>query len=362
MSDDAQFEAFLRGEGDLARQLQALPQPSPSAELDAAILERARLAVVQQDRAAANDPGVVQPNNPHLARSVGMRWRVPAGIAAAVLAGLIGHQAFQQSSDMEPAQMSMDDEVVAAPATEVAQAPAPAEVAPAPAVPTPMADMRAKEQSDRARHAATVAEVESVQARRAELGRRSAAAASADAYSGVVASERVAAAPPHSAPAPAPAPAPVVAPAPPPPMERVTVSGSAIKRKTAEGSMPVSVVTTRDVQNTPQAPMPSGDLGALKSVMGENPVAAKPKPPSIPGSVAQEIAAEMQIAMAANGSHLATKEFDPAGWLVEIEALLNAQKNSEAELEWAMFRKAYPDYAVPEALRKRLDEIKKPAE
>lgn len=358
--DDAQFEAFLRGEGDLARQLQALPQPSPSAELDAAILERARLAVVQQDRAAANDPGVVQPNNPHLARSVGMRWRVPGAIAAAVLAGLIGHQAFQQSSDMEPAQLSMDEEVVAAPATEVAQAPAPAEVASAPAVPTPMADMRAKEQADRARQAATVAEVERVQARRAELGRRSAAAASADAYSGAVASERVAAAPPPSAPAPAPAP--VVAPAPPPPMERVTVSGSAIKRKTAEGSMPVSVVTTRDVQNTPQAPMPSGDLGALKSVMGENPVAAKPKPPPIPGSVAQEIAAEMQIAMAANRSYLATKEFDPAGWLVEIETLLNAQKNSEAEVEWAMFRKAYPDYAVPEALRKRLAEIKKPAE
>ena len=103
MSDDAHFDAFLRGEGELARRLQAMPQPAPSAELDAAILEKVRASLVPvvpvvpvtpEVRQAANDP--VAPG-PRLARGLGMRWRVPAGIAATVLVGLFARQSYETS-------------------------------------------------------------------------------------------------------------------------------------------------------------------------------------------------------------------------------------------------------------------------
>jgi hypothetical protein len=92
--DDAQFEAFLKGEGELSQRLQALAQPSPSAELDAAILARATVDVARQTRpAAANDAGSAPA--PQLARNLSWRWRVPAGIAATVLCGVFVHQSWQ---------------------------------------------------------------------------------------------------------------------------------------------------------------------------------------------------------------------------------------------------------------------------
>lgn len=99
MSDDAAFDAFLKGEGLLARQLQSLPQGAPADQLDAAILQRARDLMAQDARApAANDAGGAAA--PRMA-ALSWRWRVPAGIAATVLAGVFAHQAFRASEDME---------------------------------------------------------------------------------------------------------------------------------------------------------------------------------------------------------------------------------------------------------------------
>jgi hypothetical protein len=97
MSDDAQFEAFLKGEDELSRLLHALPQPSPSAELDAVIMKRVKFAAAQQGRQAANDPGTAG-GMPSLAPGLGRRWRIPAGIAATVLVGVFAHQAFDASN------------------------------------------------------------------------------------------------------------------------------------------------------------------------------------------------------------------------------------------------------------------------
>lgn len=97
MSDDAQFDAFLKGEDELSRLLQSLPQPSPSAELDAVIMKRVKFAAAQQGRQAANDPGTAGAM-PSLAPGLGRRWRIPAGIAATVLVGVFAHQAFDASN------------------------------------------------------------------------------------------------------------------------------------------------------------------------------------------------------------------------------------------------------------------------
>lgn len=99
MSDDAEFEAFLKGEGELSRRLQALPQPSPGAELDAAILGRVKQDLAREERPpAANDAGDDVPV-PRLGRGLGARWRIPAGIAATVLVGVMAKQSFEANPD-----------------------------------------------------------------------------------------------------------------------------------------------------------------------------------------------------------------------------------------------------------------------
>lgn len=99
--DDEQFEAFLRGEGELARALKELPQPTPGADLDQAILARARRELAAD--AAANDARTPAPDAPPaqhflrraraplalaasvvLAVSLGLQWRPPAPQAPAL--------------------------------------------------------------------------------------------------------------------------------------------------------------------------------------------------------------------------------------------------------------------------------------
>ncbi len=98
MSDD-EFDAFLNGTDALSRRLQALPQPSSSAQLDAAILARVESALAQENRAPAANDAV--DNSPKLAPSFGRRWRIPTGIAASLLAGVIGHQTWQDSNSSQ---------------------------------------------------------------------------------------------------------------------------------------------------------------------------------------------------------------------------------------------------------------------
>jgi hypothetical protein len=95
--NDAEFEAFLKGGDELARRLKDLPQASPSSELDAAILKRAREQIPRAP--AANDSGTGAPSM----RPLGWRWRAPAGIAASVLACVLAHQAWQERTAMEQA-------------------------------------------------------------------------------------------------------------------------------------------------------------------------------------------------------------------------------------------------------------------
>ena len=118
--NDIDLDAFLKGEDELSRRLQALPQAEPSAALDAAVLARARAALAP---AAANDPAPLP-----------MRWRVPAGLAAMLLVGVLAHRSFDAGGEMAPA-----------PDTAPAAAPAPvAQAAPQEAMPPPPAAAKAE--------------------------------------------------------------------------------------------------------------------------------------------------------------------------------------------------------------------------
>lgn len=68
---DAEFDAFLRGDDALARQLAALPQPQPSATLDAAILRHVQADLRRPS--ASNDAAQ---------RSMVSRWSMPIALAA----------------------------------------------------------------------------------------------------------------------------------------------------------------------------------------------------------------------------------------------------------------------------------------
>ena len=131
--NDADLAAFLKGEDALSGELQAMQQASPSAELDAAILSRAEAQMARDTRpAAANDAGLKAPLS-HL----GLRWRVPAGIAATLMAGVLAHQAWQASADVEraakvPAPTVTRETAPAPPAVVEADMPAP----PPPAAPS----------------------------------------------------------------------------------------------------------------------------------------------------------------------------------------------------------------------------------
>ncbi|OFA06887.1 hypothetical protein [Duganella sp. HH101] len=89
-TDDAAFEDFLKGEGDLARQLQRLPQPPVPEALSAAILARAAADLGDGARAGASANDAVHGGAPVAppARHYLRRARVPLGLAASVVLAL----------------------------------------------------------------------------------------------------------------------------------------------------------------------------------------------------------------------------------------------------------------------------------
>lgn len=112
--------------------LAALPQPSPSAELDAAILadaERA-LATPLAKPLAANDSanGVLRTLPAKKSTDYLARWRIPLGLAAAVLLtfNLVGGDFFGHKTAQFPVVGEPLDPPIAPAAADMAPAPAPA--------------------------------------------------------------------------------------------------------------------------------------------------------------------------------------------------------------------------------------------
>lgn len=331
MNDDAEFEAFLKGEGDLARRLQGLAQPSPGPSVDAAILGRIRTSMEQQRDVAANDAGEPQ-SGPRIAPAMGMRWRVPVGIAASVLVGLFATQAYQSNTSREL--VTMREQERAADAVleeELAPVPAP----PAPPAPAPAAELEQAPAMPEARKPAPEMAaptppivVPAERTRTAGLEKRaSAAAAQKRRAESPVAPPVVSAADVATPPLPPPAapsvPAPVsAAPAAksrfaaptPQTMQEVTVTGSRIQSHVAEASSPVQMVSDR-----------------------------------------------MEVSGSRIRSGIATdRAVDGAAWAQAIEQMLDKGDVAGALREWKKLRETYPDFVAPaqlEARMKRLVEL-----
>lgn len=320
MSDDAEFEAFLKGEGALSRQLKALDQPSPTPALDAAILASARAAMGAERPTAANDAAPADAWKP--ASALSWRWRVPAGIAATLLVGLVARQSFESDRSQVVYDVPAAEAVLAEQVLKPAPNPAPVAVADQPAALPAQEPVAAPKPSRE--YARTPAPVRN----------RTDALLPAEPKP-TPAPAPVVAAPPPPAPMPAPAPA---APAPAAPaapaaaripadrytdaLERVTVSGSRI-------SAPTSEEAAADAQRSAEQ---------------------------------ANRAASVRPAMRARSKGINAADFDtmsvqtPALMLEKVERLLAQGDQNGALAAWEALRRTYPDYPVPDSIREQFPE------
>lgn len=285
-------------DAELARRLAALPQPEPSAELDAAIF-----AKVQKDLApgpaAANDPAT-EPARPSLLH----RYRAPLAFAASLAGIAILLPVFRTMQHKQAQQVNV--QVI----SEDAVLPAPPPMVSAEAA-APAAPMEPKREA------------------------------------GIVPRRPVKPAPPpapsESLPAspmltmPAPAPAPV--------QPSLTVGEFA--------RAPVHVVAPTEVAAAPEpAPVPEPVRAVPPAVpdYAPRPVPA-PEPVAAP-PVAAAPAAKAVTPVRITGSSIQVPP--PEDWLTSIEHLLDEGEAAAAAEQWKRFRQAYPGYRVPDALAERL--------
>ncbi|WGG48630.1 hypothetical protein [Rugamonas sp. DEMB1] len=336
--DDDEFEAFLRGDGALARQLSALPQPQAPAALDATILAavRADLAAPASTststKLAANDPapgagestaGELRPQ-PTVSRLA--RWRMPLATAASVIGAISLMLQWQRQPESERIAPPRQSAVAPATAESITVAAAPT-VASAPTAPVPAAP---------------------------------------------------------AAPAVAPAPKPTAAAAPPAPAPPLAASAARAAVPGSKMSTEETVARDNDAARTHIAPPPKAapaSASVLEKPAAEQSVYARatsapagylsaPAPATVapPAPVAGygAPAASDAVNVTVTGSRLMAAPTGPAAaakpaeaaraqaWLNVIDEMLKAELRQDALSEWTRFRLAYPDHPVPETLRARI--------
>lgn len=340
--DDAEFDAFLKGEGDLSARLQALAQPSPSAELDAAILARATVDAARAPRpAAANDAGAANAPTPHLGR-LSWRWRVPAGIAATVLVGVVANQSWRANEAAQVEAMAVHEP--------------PAEVAMVQPIQEKAAELPP---------AAVVVEAK-------PAPKVNAPAMAAPAAAGAVAQSPPP--PPPQLDLMRPAPAPVVA-APEVDAELrdkkaayaekqsldYTRSESKMKRESLEKSSNVMGGLKRDEAQQEQASTAQvqAQIQARAQYQPPAPVQSQtqtqvqaPAPAAV--SPRSRFAGDTAIQPPSKGIAVVTAPMQ----LELIEAMLKSGMKREALEEWKRFRATYPDYPVSQATQDQIKAIK----
>ncbi len=315
MSDDEEFEAFLRGDDALARRLQALDQPAPPPALDAAILARARTAMERERTPAANDDAPLA-SGPRQPKGMGWYWRVPAGIAATILVGVIARQSFES----DPGTRVYEAAAVEAAAVEAAAVEAAAveaatvEAAPVEAaavessaahdtVPTPAAEV-----ADASAHPVQT-EMPPAPPQMNEAPRKAAPA-------GGVQSRRE--------------PAPVVGAA---PEEKPAV----LMRPAPPPAAPAPVA--------PAAPAPAPAAAA------ENAFAQKSERVFITGS-------RLRVSRDAEGASPSTI-ISPEVLLERIEKMLEEGRLEEVSAAWAALQRDYPDFPIPDTTREKLNKLRR---
>jgi hypothetical protein len=314
--DDAEFEDFLQGRGGLAQNLRDLPQPEPSAELDAAILAAAKAELENHPVAtvAANDDTLHASNPPP--RSFLRRWRVPLGVAASLLVTvqLVRMQSADESftANTPPAPASMP---AAAPAPEPAAAPSAAAQAE-----KRKPDMRAHEPPSEI--AVDRQRMQSAPSLEPEYKRRARD------------TDRAEAANPSTGASEAPS-------------QKFLRREENPEPKAQAAAPNEQAVPAQRFADTPPAPdaMPAPAARAMA------PAAAPPPNPIAAPAPARAYANRAQV----NADAAAKPTVSPAeAWLTKIDRLLQAGSQKDALDEWAQFRKAYPEYPVPDKLKEQI--------
>ncbi|WP_174998939.1 hypothetical protein [Rugamonas aquatica] len=304
--EDAEFEDFLKGQGDLSRQLQGLPQPSVPEALSAAILARAAADLADGARPGVSANDAVHDGAPAAppARHYLRRARMPLGLAASVVLALfvvrgLMPQAFApevrqagviQESPSPAAKMAE----VAPPAGEaaaVAATVAAAEPAPPPPPSAASAPVRAAKPAVAMRPAARSAPMADIAA----------------------------------APAPAMPEAPVLG------LEAAEVKALPPKMLSYAG---VPSLALRSAP--PPAPVPSPSVPA--AVFARAPI---PAHAALPGPEVMSVSAAMTA----------------SAWLARLEGMLRDGQTKEAHAEWLKFRMRYPDTEVPPELQRQLETV-----
>lgn len=298
--DEAEFDAFLQGRGELARKLQGLPQPSPSAALDAAILAQAEAlaAAAAPVREAANDAlasNTAKPRKPHFM----MRWSTQLAMAASVVLATLVTLRWQNEPAVEPAEQAEKIEqpvqVAQAPQAEPPAPPAAAVAAPPPPAASKPHNAPAASRPKAARQDAPPAAPAPAQAKTS--------GPEADSNAQLGAAETVI----HQNYAAAPEP---------------------LARKEAADARIRAIV----VPAPPAAVAAAPALAAPAPAVAPAPVAAQAKP---------EVNAKAEA------------------WLSVIEEMIKAGLRRDAKEEWEKFDKAYPAYPVPEKLREQIKTLEK---
>ena len=360
--------------------------PEPEAGALAATLQGSAIG-----RQAANDAAIHAASLP--AKRVWWRSPLPAGLAAGVLAAVIGQQAWQVNQQ-EP----VHPDAYEAPAR----------------VPSPAAEPSAVNGPEAAVAAQTSAETDASGSPHARAGGQRPAApaapsimppvvttASAPAPTAPVLDQAPMAAAPAApalaedlaqpAPPPPPAPEMVVQAAAPAPATGVSVVASSAKPVVQAPAVP-QMQRTEPPPRAAAAGTPVGSKTQRVFVTGQRAVEAMPRYKEVADSAVQAGAGlERAVPAAGRGAYLAAPaapvavpapaaagdvvdsivagdvgEFPSSSdsaqlkhkiakaWLDSIEKLLDANKNEQAWAEWLRFKAAYPNFAVPETVRERV--------
>lgn len=337
--DDAGFEAFLRGEGELADLLHAMPQPDASSQLEAAIMADAQAALARPPvtaGVAANDP-VIASAPVFLAR-----WKIPLGLAASILLALpLLMQQRGQSPSRENAIV-----VAAAPASPV----------PERAEESPQAErrsQRADKDADYSQLAKAEPQLRSPESARPPVVAKRAAPPATDVTNATAPAVKAEAAPAAASIAEANStqPEPIV-----------IAQGPAPEFAAAPPSVPPAPPAPPMLAApAPAKPMIASGVGQERSAKAAAPAATPaPAPASVTGAAgAGAVGALKSDAQLADQSAASAPE-KAKTWLLQIETLIKAGRHKEALDEWAKFHQAYPDHPVQKPLLRQIEALKKP--
>ena len=379
ISIDDELNRLLAGEEtELSALYRKLPAAQPDEKLDAAVLAMAHRAV-NPHLAAALRQDRRRPQRPRpwmfaigsaagLVLAAGVSWQLRSTIQSNSAESAL-HQNSPAAMDGSIAVKPMESErgiaatpAASMPATSTApspvMAPPPAPAAPLP--PPPPAELAAKVTQDAKRDAAPepvpAPELEKEEFAKDEVD--ATAATNRREQQGVTQYTLPAG---SAGPAPKPTPFPADSAKPKENLETVVVTGSRIKRADLETASPVVVI---DKQHIEQAD--SVERKAVLATGGNHALSESAAPAAKPEARAaqpQATAAGAALGRTAPASPTPSRStvlqnnsrLAPPAWVGVMQQLLRDQRRDEARENLALFRRKYPDYALPADLKALLD-------